>query len=90
MRRLDLLHFPSIVKCIPNLLLGNSPRPLGPWLLVGETKEVQRSANLKDFRKTPHERQPFFVAERVEQAAVDSIVSVDLLTLASLATCCPC
>ena len=76
MGRLDLLHVPSVVKGIPDLLLGDTPRPLGSRLLIGEAEEIQQPASTEDFRKAPNKDRSFFIAEGMEQAAVDHRVEL--------------
>ena len=70
-RRFDLLHVPSLVEGVPDLLLGNPPRSFGAWLLVGKAEDVQQSTRPKEFCKAPHEYRSFLIGKGVEQPAVD-------------------
>ena len=73
---LDLLDFPSIVERIPDLLLSNSPRPVGSRLLVRKAEDVQQSAWPKNFGKPLDEDWAILVGKGVEQAAVDHRVEL--------------
>jgi hypothetical protein len=72
--RLDGLDDPALGEGVVKLLLRHPPRPLRARLLVAEAEQEQPSARLQDGRQPLNVGPAVFVAEDMEQAAVDHVV----------------
>src|SRR5262249_51829231 len=72
--RLDGLDAPALGEGVVKLLLRHPPRPLRAWLLVAEAHQEQLPARLQDRGQALDVGPAVFVAEDVEQAAVDPVV----------------
>src|SRR5271157_4302824 len=71
---LDRLHLPSGSEGIPDLLLGNPPRPAPVRLFVAEGEHEVPPSLLHDRAQVPLEDQPAFIGQSVKEAAVDGRV----------------